>query len=339
MKMIEGTLDRKSKRIMVRVATFVSLLLGGMLVEGATGAEDTTSPRSSVIIGDAATATGSSTTMMTTTTVVDGVPVPVPVLTRKLTKNSKASKDDAGVSEEVQSLLRLLVFEKAVDLNRFLMEQSSFEDALVENNYKEYACTGCVGLFTSGTQLPPDEQDAFCQKVILQVLNKIGRRWGPKNTVIYLSLASLPLNQYCNELLQCPSTPTMCCQSQGLCLATDGATGPTDGDGIPPGGHCSTTNDCAIPVGLTHGVCRTAGGSAHWCQSGQPGARCGQSSDCVVITDLDPPHAVCRENRCQSGQPGSWCGVTNDCVVQTDLDPPHAVCRGPSGSELHKCQR
>jgi len=63
------------------------------------------------------------------------------------------------------------------------------------------------------------------------------------------------------------------------------------------------------------------------CQSGQPGAFCGQSSDCVVITDLDPPHAVCRNEKCQSGKPGAECGQTSDCVVITDLDPPHAVCR------------
>ena len=92
---------------------------------------------------------------------------------------------------------------------------------------------------------------------------------------------------------------------------------------------------------MKHGVCRNDGAvdgaSANTCQSGQPGAFCGQSSDCIVITDLDPPHGVCQENICQSGQPGAWCEVTDDCVVQTDLDPPHAVCRGPTGDQ--KCQR
>ena len=221
---------------MVRVA-FVSLLIGGMVVVGATGAEVNEIPRSSVI------------------TVSDGVPVPVPVPTRKLTKNSKASKDDTVVSEEVQDLLRLLVFATAVDLNRFLMEQSSFEDAVVENNYKEYTCTGCVGLFTSGTQLPPDEQDEFCQEVVFQVLNKIGKIIiNNRDAAGILSQVSLLLNQDCNELLQCSSTPTMCCQSQGVCLATYGATGH----------HCDQSDHCAgrlsnAPAITTTGMTKNRG--------------------------------------------------------------------------------
>ena len=218
MKMIEGTLDRKSKRTMVRVATFVSLLLAGMLVEGATGAEDTTSPRSSVIIGDAATATGSSTTMMTTTTVVDGVPVPV--LTRKLTKNSKASKDDA-VSEEMQGLLRLLVFATAVDLNRFSMEQSSFEDAredaAVENDFAEHACTDCVGLFTSVQQMSPFKKKQFCRTVVYKVAIQIGTIQQGTLTTNESVLLGL-LGDFCIELVECPSTPNVCCQSTGVCL-------------------------------------------------------------------------------------------------------------------------
>jgi len=85
-----------------------------------------------------------------------------------------------------------------------------------------------------------------------------------------------------------------------------------------------------IPKGLDHSVCRFGGGDAQ-CQSGQPGALCGQTSDCVVQTGLN--HPVCREDKCQSGQPGALCGQTSDCVVQTRLDPPHAVCRNG------KCQR
>ena len=280
----------KPKRIMVRVATFVSLLLAGMVVVGAAGADDNESPRSSVIISDAAKAT-SSTMMMTTTTVVDGVPVPVP--TRKLTKNSKASKDDAAaVSEEVQGLLRLLVFEKAVDLYRST-EQSSFEDAVVENDYKEYACTGCVGFFTRGTQLPPDEQKEFCQDVILEVFSKIAIishcQWP--------GILSFTQN-YCSALFQCSSTPTMCCQSRGVCLATYGATGPTTGDGIPIGESCIYSDDCAIPPGLEHGVCLYPSyGFPGTCRSGQPGVFCGRTSDCVIPKGLK--HPVCRRDKCQ----------------------------------------
>ena len=97
-----------------------------------------------------------------------------------------------------------------------------------------------------------------------------------------------------------------------------------------PGEYCDETSDCVIPKGLDHSVCRFGGGDAQ-CQSGRPGALCGQTSDCVVQTGLN--HPVCREDKCQSGQPGALCGQTSDCVVQTRLDPPHAVCRNG------KCQR
>ena len=70
----------KPKRGMVCVA-FVSLLIAGMVVVvGAVGAEEDNdeSPRASVL-----------------TVVEEGRLVPVPALTRKLTKNSKASQEDA----------------------------------------------------------------------------------------------------------------------------------------------------------------------------------------------------------------------------------------------------
>ena len=89
-----------------------------------------------------------------------------------------------------------------------------------------------------------------------------------------------------------------------------GATGQTDGDVIPIGGLCDAhfNDNCMIPPGLEHGVCLVA------CPNGQPGS-------------------PCKQTYCQNGQPGAACGVTDDCVVQTDLDPPHAVCRH------NKCQR
>ena len=107
-----------------------------------------------------------------------------------------------------------------------------------------------------------------------------------------------------------------------------GATGQADvadGDIIPIGDTCVAAEDhCAIPSGLEHGFCHGT------CQSGQPGAWCGQTSDCVVQNDLDPPHAVCRDTgsyygTCQSGQPGSWCATTDDCAIPVSLD--HGVCR------------
>ena len=95
---------------------------------------------------------------------------------------------------------------------------------------------------------------------------------------------------------------------------------PEDGTKCPPGDYCCSADDCAIPVGLTHAVCRNGGG-----------ADGNTAGDCL------PGNFWVSLYQCQSGQPGSFCGVTDDCVVQTDLDPPHAVCRGPTGDQ--KCQR
>ena len=98
-------------------------------------------------------------------------------------------------------------------------------------------------------------------------------------------------------------------------------------------GTCDPPCDI-IPPGLDHTVCRkknSIGSSVSSCQNGQPGALCAKTSDCVVQTDLDPPHAVCRLDRCQSGKSGASCGDTDDCVIPKGLD--HAVCR------RDKCQR
>ena len=98
-------------------------------------------------------------------------------------------------------------------------------------------------------------------------------------------------------------------------------------------GTCDPSCD-SIPPGLDHTVCRkknSIGSSVSSCQNGQPGALCAKTSDCVVQTDLDPPHAVCRLDRCQSGKSGASCGDTDDCVIPKGLD--HAVCR------RDKCQR
>ena len=102
-------------------------------------------------------------------------------------------------------------------------------------------------------------------------------------------------------------------------------------------GDAPTCNPpCDIPPGLDHAVCINSvvrHGSVYipTCQSGQPDALCEQTSDCFVQTDLDPPHAVCRESQCQSGKSGSSCGVDSDCVKPTGLE--HPVCR------QGKCQR
>lgn len=167
---------------MVRVA-FVSLLIVGMVV-GAAGAEDNENEsRSSVITSDAAKA---SSTMMTTI-VVNVVPIPVP--TRKLSKKRKASNDNE-LSEDVKRLLRLLVFNEAVDLYRSMQQPVPDDAAFVDNDgrelqtvedcvYKdqildaagqqvptqyiygaavECACGGCLAFFTWG---PDSYNDRF----------------------------------------------------------------------------------------------------------------------------------------------------------------------------------
>ena len=80
---------------------------------------------------------------------------------------------------------------------------------------------------------------------------------------------------------------------------------------FPLGGYCGYTilNHCAIPTGLTHGVCREG-----YYQTGTSGSSCGQTLDCVVQNDLNPPHAVCRNKKCQRGVCGDYCGNDSDCL-------------------------
>ena len=126
-------------------------------------------------------------------------------------------------------------------------------------------------------------------------------------------------------------------QTRGSVVGADGV--------IPIGGDCYDHRDnCAIPLGFQHGVCACVMphhcGLSCECTTGQPGAWCAQTSDCVVPPELD--HAVCREDKCQSGEPGASCGVHDDCVVITDLDQPHAVCRDEqcqSGQSGARCEK
>ena len=77
---------------------------------------------------------------------------------------------------------------------------------------------------------------------------------------------------------------------------------------VPIGDDCVTSdNNCAIPPGLTHGVCRDS-----QCQSGTSGSLCGVTSDCVKPPGLQ--HPVCRNGKCQRGVCGDYCGQNNDCL-------------------------
>ena len=46
--------------------------------------------------------------------------------------------------------------------------------------------------------------------------------------------------------------------------------------------------------------------------AGQPGAKCKKTEDCAIPTGL--AHPVCRKDECQSGLTGASCGVDHDCV-------------------------
>ena len=86
---------------------------------------------------------------------------------------------------------------------------------------------------------------------------------------------------------------------------------------LPAGADCSSTAECAVPSGLTHGVCRDG-----QCQSGASGSSCGVDSDCVKPTGLDQP--VCRQGKCQRGVYKDYCGqdsdcTSNNCVGVTDI--------------------
>ena len=195
----------KPKRSMVRVA-FVSLLIAGMVVVGAVRAEEDNdeSPRSSVL-----------------TVVEEGRLVPVPALTRKLTKNSKASQEEAAVSEEMQSLWRVLVYKTAVDLNRFSMQSSQSlaggfgrELQEVPDKYTEYACYECLTFFEAAPQSNfHSEQDFFCQPVV-GVVALVYREINYDKFPLPPMTRDL-LFELCMELIQCPSTPTVCCQTHG----------------------------------------------------------------------------------------------------------------------------
>ena len=112
-------------------------------------------------------------------------------------------------------------------------------------------------------------------------------------------------------------------KKNGSPTGSQGATGPTNGGGVPIGGYCNTNSDCAIPprLGHMHAVCRDGR-----CQSGPSWSSCGATSDCVVPPGLD--HAVCRQGKCQSGEYQDYCGQDSDCLGKY-------ICKGVTN--LAKC--
>jgi len=210
---------------MVRAAVVAFVLLAGLVMVGAVeaatagGAEDQDGPRSSVL----------------KTVVEEGRPIPVAVAVeapRKLSKNSKASNDDAGLSKEVESLLRLLVLKTAVDLHRFFMQpaRSLVEDEtaaareknasggreLLRGTYKEYDCDGCLAFFEGAPQYTTEEQTTFCSQVSDAIdLNTFAMRvherysWHfPEGEKLGLkSIYRTLINTACVQLFQCASGP------------------------------------------------------------------------------------------------------------------------------------
>ena len=110
---------------------------------------------------------------------------------------------------------------------------------------------------------------------------------------------------------------------------------PGPNDGIPIWGPCWNSDECAIPPGLDRGFCTIANGRAGKCQSGQPGAICEVTSDCVVQYDLVPPHAVCRGLKVHTGNVGieyrkcqQWVQCTYNllALVQQILTQQYILC-------------
>ena len=163
-------------------------------------------------------------TMMTT--VVDGVPVPE----RKLSKKSKASKPDANDDNMLQQLWRALVFDKAMNVYRWMQLQQSVSevtpragerndgdgrelsnlsaDALkMYEAYKTASCDDCRAFLSSRMQDPANEQEDFCEFVVDAFYGS-----DLKENPAFESSQHVCLDQ-----VQCPlktrGTPTTCCQS------------------------------------------------------------------------------------------------------------------------------
>jgi len=198
--------NRKPKQqtsIMVRAAVVAFVLLAGLVMVGAAGgaaggAEDQDGPRSSVLM----------------TVVEEGRPVPVAVeAPRKLSKHSKASNDDAGLSKEGESLLRLLVFQTAVDLYRFVTQPArslagdETISALVRlSTYEEYDCDGCLAFFAGTPGYSTGFQRTFCSKVS----NAVGEKSGIDD-VFFIAYTE------CLQFFTANCRVSACCQSLGVC--------------------------------------------------------------------------------------------------------------------------
>ena len=116
----------------------------------------------------------------------------------------------------------------------------------------------------------------------------------------------------------------VCHRSNKTCQS--GQPSPTQADST--GAYCGVTDNCVVPPGLSHAVCRH-----NMCQSGQAGAGCGVISDCVAPPD-DALHAVCRDGTCQWDELGKTCGVAADCVPTPEDLHFYYTCKN---SKCKKC--
>ena len=213
---------------------FAIAALAAMSMIGAVaGADDTTTshPRASVITRDA--------------TVVDGVPVP----TRKLIKNSKASKPDAA-EDTIARLVRSLVFFKMMDVSRSLQPSSSSEDVAAgadkndgrreltdqddsktvkEKIYEQMSWNDCLN-FYEGLKNPESEA-LFCRDLTPIFGKYFAYMWRGIPPFIAENYVLADIERAvdsCNEIVQCPSTtvdergyllrntPSSCCANEGL---------------------------------------------------------------------------------------------------------------------------
>ena len=106
-----------------------------------------------------------------------------------------------------------------------------------------------------------------------------------------------------------------------------------------PGSSCHETNDCLIPVGLSHPVCR--GG---WCSDGGSGKECGTSSDCIppegrtrgvciAETETDLYTGRVSKPKCRDGTSGAPCHKHGDCI--SSLSCQYPLDAGDGASSRH----
>ena len=215
--------------------------------EVAAGTEDKQGPRQLVLTSKSVESSSSSTTTMTTTVDEEIRPVPV-AAPRKLLKNNKASQD-AGVSKEMDILLRLLVFKTAVNVYHFLrqparswVEEDSSDREENKNSGRELRAQadsyqdyyyGCGPYCDDDATSPPvadSYEDHICSDCLTFFMYTGEIFFSDKREDFCDAVAAFAIHKmlgiafksdlvdYCKEIIQCSVSPLSCCELEGMCL-------------------------------------------------------------------------------------------------------------------------